>query len=241
MSKCGKKTIWHWAHTPTKHCDPWWKNETLWHRNWKNQYPADWQEIVHFDSCNGEKHIADIKTDTGQVIEFQNSPISSEELEQREAFYGDIIWVVNGEKFEKNFHILHKLPDSKSYLVEDVVFFPRRYNHQGKCFFRRSENPKNATMVILHGTHKIQDEIDKEYSGHHLYDWIRPRTVWYESSKKVYIDFGGELLWNLQKYDDRGLLCVQAVIKQRFIYETTGDIKSKQNAAGGFKTRFSEK
>jgi hypothetical protein len=76
------------------------------------------------------------------VIEFQNSLISSEELEQREAFYGDIIWVVTDEKFEKNFHILNQLPDPKSYLVEDVVFFPRRYNHQGKCFFGDLRIPK---------------------------------------------------------------------------------------------------
>jgi hypothetical protein len=37
------------------------------------------------------------------------------------------------------------------------------------------------------------------------------------------------------------LPCVQAVIKQRFIYETTGNIKSKKNAAEGVKKQFSEK
>ena len=50
---------------PTKgrrFCDPWWENETEWHRAWKDQFPADWQEIVHHAE-DGEKHIADVKTD----------------------------------------------------------------------------------------------------------------------------------------------------------------------------------
>lgn len=225
-SKCGKKVIWHWAHVSLKHCDSWWENETQWHRDWKNYYPDEWQEVIHFDPITGEKHIADVKTGAGIVIEFQNSPMSSEELGQREAFYQNIVWVINGEKFKKNFHILHGLPDPSSYLVEDVVFFPRKHDHQGELFYRRSENPGNPSMVEIHGTHEIQEEIDKEYRGHHLYDWVHPRTVWYESNAKVYMDFGDELLWNLQIYDDRGLPCVQAISKKRFLKETGSNVES---------------
>ncbi len=220
MSKCGGKIIWHWAHVAKKHCDPWWENETLWHREWKDKFPIEWQEVVHFDEASGEKHIADVKTSMGQVIEFQNSPISREELKQRETFYKNIAWVINGEKFKNNFHILHGLPDPKSHLLNDIVFFPRKHNHQGKLFFRKSENPGNSTMVEIHSINEIQDEIWTEYRGHHLYDWVNPRSVWYESNKKVYIDFGDEYLWNLQIYDNRGLPCVQAVSKTRFLSET---------------------
>jgi len=220
ISKCGKKVVWHWAHTSKKHCDLWWENETPWHREWKSQYPNDWQEIVQFDPVTGEKHIADIKTASGLVIEFQNSPLSSVELGLREKFYKNIVWVVNAEKFHKNFHILHGLPDPTSYLVEDVVFLPRKHYHRGKLFFKRSENPGNPTMVEVHSIHEIQEQIDLEYRGHHLYDWVRPRTVWLESGAKVYLDFGDELLWNLQIYDDRQLPCVQAVSKKRFLRNT---------------------
>lgn len=226
MSKCGKKVIWHWAHVSTKHCDSWWENETQWHRDWKNHYPEEWQEVVHFNSSNGERHVADVKTDTGLIMEFQNSPISSDELEQREAFYNNIVWVINAEKFKKNFHILHRLPQPESYLVEDVVFLPRKHHHKGQLFYRRSENPGNLSMVEMHSIREIQKEIDNEYMGHHLYDWVRPRTVWYESRAKVYMDFGDELLWNLQIYDDRGLPCVQAVSKLHFIGETRGNVES---------------
>ncbi|WDE05060.1 hypothetical protein SG34_027800 [Thalassomonas viridans] len=79
MSKCGTKVRWHWAHTHKGLCDPWWDNESQWHRDWKSYWANEYQEIVNFDDT-GEKHIADVKLPTGTVIEFQNSPMSQQEL-----------------------------------------------------------------------------------------------------------------------------------------------------------------
>ncbi|WP_298953190.1 competence protein CoiA family protein [uncultured Nonlabens sp.] len=87
VSKCGIKVIHHWAHKSLVHCDNWWENETEWHRKWKSHFPQECQEIVLFDSLTGEKHIADVKTKSGIVIEFQNSPMSHSELKSRESFY----------------------------------------------------------------------------------------------------------------------------------------------------------
>lgn len=73
IPKCGERRVWHWAHRGERHCDHWWEPETEWHVAWKNRFPAEWQEI----SCpaeNGEKHIADVKTPHGWVVEFQHSP-----------------------------------------------------------------------------------------------------------------------------------------------------------------------
>lgn len=95
IPKCGERRIPHWAHRGERHCDHWWEPETDWHRGWKNNFPDDWQEIFH-RAGNGEKHIADIKTAHGCVIEFQNSPIKPEERRAREAFYSPMVWVVNG-------------------------------------------------------------------------------------------------------------------------------------------------
>jgi hypothetical protein len=69
----------------------------VWHRAWKDQFPADWQEIVHLTG-DGERHIADVKTGDGWVIEFQHSHIKPEERRSREAFYSKLIWVVNGAR-----------------------------------------------------------------------------------------------------------------------------------------------
>lgn len=97
VAKCGDVRIWHWAHQRSRVCDHWWENETEWHRAWKGQFPIKCQEIVH-RAEDGEKHIADVKTDHGWVLEFQNSYIRPEERRSREAFYPKVLWVVNGAR-----------------------------------------------------------------------------------------------------------------------------------------------
>jgi competence protein CoiA len=78
-----------------RNCDPWWEPETEWHRGWKNQFPAHCQEIIR-KAEDGEKHIADVMTESGIVLEFQHSPLRREEREAREAFYQNMVWVVDG-------------------------------------------------------------------------------------------------------------------------------------------------
>lgn len=96
VAKCGSVRIHHWAHKSKIVCDYWWENETEWHRAWKNQFPADWQEFVQIAE-DGERHIADVKTERGRVIEFQHSYITSRERRSRDAFYrNNVIWVVDG-------------------------------------------------------------------------------------------------------------------------------------------------
>ncbi len=46
LPKCGLKRLHHWAHVSTVSCDRWWEPETEWHRNWKNKFPAEWQDIA---------------------------------------------------------------------------------------------------------------------------------------------------------------------------------------------------
>jgi competence protein CoiA len=86
IAKCGDHRVWHWAHRGVRVCDPWWEPETEWHRAWKNEFPADWQEAVHF-AQSGEKHVADVKTQSGMVLEFQHSFLKAEERAARESFY----------------------------------------------------------------------------------------------------------------------------------------------------------
>lgn len=101
IAKCGKVKIWHWSHKGKVICDPWWENETEWHRAWKNGFPKDWQEIIHQDK-NGEKHIADVKTTQDWVIEFQHSYLNPEERKSRNKFYGKIVWVVDGTRRKRD-------------------------------------------------------------------------------------------------------------------------------------------
>ncbi len=104
IAKCGSIKIWHWAHKSNSECDSFGEPETEWHRDWKNNFPEECQEVVIGN------HRADVKTEKGLVIEFQNSPISPEQIEEREKFYGygNMIWVLNGDKIAKNIDLREK-------------------------------------------------------------------------------------------------------------------------------------
>lgn len=101
IARCGDVRVHHWGHRSGSHCDPWKENETEWHRAWKNQFPIEWQEVFH-RAESGERHVADIKTDQGWVIEFQHSPIDPAERLFRDTFYRNIIWVVNGARRKRD-------------------------------------------------------------------------------------------------------------------------------------------
>jgi competence protein CoiA len=223
LAKCGKRVIWHWAHVSLRHCDSWWENETQWHREWKSLYPSDWREIVHFNDISGEKHIADVKTGNGVVLEFQNSPMTVDEMFSREDFYKNMIWIINGASFRKNFHILYRLPRPNADFVRDIVFLPQKHNHRGQLFYRKSECPDAPRCIEIHNVQDIRMEIDKEYVGHHVFDWVRPRSVWHEARMPVYIDFGENLLWRIDNQYQKNLNCVQAVSKDKFIVDTRNE------------------
>lgn len=102
VAKCGDIRVHHWAHRGRRICDHWWEPETEWHRNWKNNFDIGWHENIRFAE-DGEKHIADIRTPHELVIEFQHSAIKAEERAAREAFYGNMVWVVDGTRLKRDF------------------------------------------------------------------------------------------------------------------------------------------
>jgi competence protein CoiA len=241
VPKCGSKTIWHWAHAPKRSCDPWWENETPWHREWKSYFPETWRELVHEDPTTGEKHIADVKTATGRVIEFQNSPMPPHELRSRETFYGNMIWIVNGDKFRNNFYILDALPDPDAAFAQDIVFHPQTLEKPTYGFWRKSENPdyKPGGMVLVHtveepSQNETRRQIYEHYVGHHMFDWKRPRSVWFESKRPVFFHFAHEnLLLRLSSYPTYGsrvFRCVQFVAKQEVIESNGGVYHAREPA-----------
>lgn len=146
IAKCGEIKINHWAHKSKKNCDPWWENETAWHREWKNYFDVEWQESVHKDTNTGEIHIADVTTPHGWTIEIQHSPLDYKEREARNIFYQKIAWVVDGTRRKTDIDQLGHLltcgvklktrnptfavnPDNKNRLIaewhdnESLVFF----------------------------------------------------------------------------------------------------------------------
>lgn len=117
IAKCGEIKVNHWAHKGNRNCDPWWENETEWHRAWKGKFPKEWQEVIHIDQ-NGEKHIADVITNGGWVIEFQHSYLKPEERRTRNAFYPKLIWVVNGLRRPTDLTQFNKLIEESTVMCE---------------------------------------------------------------------------------------------------------------------------
>jgi hypothetical protein len=117
VARCGDVRVHHWAHRGGRHCDTWWENETEWHRNWKDKFPVNWQEVVH-PAENGECHIADVKTDQGWVLEFQHSKIHPDERKAREAFYQKLVWIVDGARRKRDkpqfFNALQPIAEASS-------------------------------------------------------------------------------------------------------------------------------
>ena len=103
IAKCGERKINHWAHKGNRTCDPWWEPETEWHRSWKNNYPIEWQEVFLPDGKTGEKHIADVRTSDNLVIEFQHSHIDPKERVNRERFYQNMVWIVDGTRLKRDY------------------------------------------------------------------------------------------------------------------------------------------
>ncbi len=230
VAKCGPRIMHHWAHAGRRNCDPWRENETPWHREWKNRYPAECRE-VSYTAPDGEVHRADIVTPTGIVVEVQHSAMTDAERLSREAFYKNLVWVIDGRSFRHNFDIYHLLPDPSSAVAQDLIWMKAARAAKGAArglFHRlsecRQEDPDvtraNVRGGWIHGLQDIEDEVNAAYRGHHQYDWVRPRRTWLDATCPVYIDFRDESLVRLETYDDYGLPCVRLVAKRKFLHDT---------------------
>ena len=90
IPKCGDVVRWHWAHI-SGDCDLWHEPETDWHIGWKKLVPDCQREVVI--DRGGIIHRADVVTARGVVVEFQHSYICTEDIQARESFYGNMVWL----------------------------------------------------------------------------------------------------------------------------------------------------
>ncbi|WP_227256201.1 competence protein [Pedobacter sp. MR2016-19] len=170
------------------------RKETVWHRDWKLAFPPSFREVAFYDAANSDTHRADIFTPSGYTIEFQNSPITPAELHSREAFYPNLIWVLNGKKF-KGFKILKHLPD-----VDDAKLKDYEFCHSDHLsMVRKAEvmqgipNPK-----ILNFYHQELQGV-KFTSNLYSFCWKQPHSVWYLATAKIIVDLGGHFLYELKQ------------------------------------------
>lgn len=197
--KQGEFKIWHFAHKSKNDCSMWFKPMTEWHKSWQMLFPNHNQEVIHICSKTNEKHIADIKTDNGVIIEFQHSSISSKEIKSREDFYGEkMIWVLDGNSFK----------------IEHYEF--KKYNHKYSVEYMLKKNNDvikkfNEQLSKPFGCHKdfIFEYLKK---GMEFYRYLQnmvlgnSRSKFFDISKRhIFIDFGSYLLY-LKNDNDKNFI-----------------------------------
>lgn len=235
VAKCGPKVMHHWAHAGRKNCDPWWENETEWHRAWKNLFPSQCREVSH-TAPTGEVHRADIKSPGGLYIEVQHSAMTDAERSSREEFYKNLVWIVDARKFASSFSLHHILPDPSLKWAQDLAWVrvsrpPSSHSANGMYFKfsliakDKAEWPE-GNMHEVFSLHHIMGQVEASYIGHHQYHWRRPYTTWLSATCPVYLDFGTERMMRLETYPVCNIPCVRLISKSRLI----ADLLSKTSA-----------
>lgn len=112
----GDVRVPHWAHVSRDVCDSWHESKGPWHIAWQNEFPEEWRECLIVK--DQDRHIADIRTKHGLVIEFQHSAMNRDEQEAREKFYGNMIWVVDGKRLKNDWARLEKNAKNKLWTIK---------------------------------------------------------------------------------------------------------------------------
>lgn len=216
IGKCGEIYIWHWQHVHNADCDLWKEGETEWHRAWKNKFPFDWQETIL--EKNGEKHIADIFTPHGIVIEFQNSTISSSTIAEREKFYEKMIWVINAQAFKDNLVTENK---SDGQLAE----IERRYSTQRSLLNKHNsfelQNIKKKQNVLTSEIQSREDTLKELESVTDLFNSYNKNAETF--AEQIIITWQGENL-----FVDSSLIEIisdDAIPSKKILFRLLGDLK----------------
>lgn len=155
-----------------------------------------------YNNKNEEKHIADIRTDSGLIVEFQNSSISSTTIQVRETFYENMIWLINSEIFKDNFSIQS--------LVKSKL---RENEHRFNSYFSYNKTTEDSLKDYDNKIRELNQDIKSAISEinwqqnkyddlkNYLAD-IEKSVVEILSSKYIYGglgDFKSELIMQLNK------------------------------------------
>lgn len=193
VAKCGEFKIHHWSHKGNRNCDPWWEPETEWHRSWKNNFPAEWQESHLIDEQRGERHIADIRTSDGFVIEFQHSFINPNERITREKFYKKMVWIVDGTRLKGDYPRFLKGRTDFRRTEHPRTFY---VNFPEECFSSGWVNSSVPVIFDFKGTEPLDDPNDLKNQLYFLLPKKDNRpTILVTLSRQDFIDttFAGEL------------------------------------------------
>jgi competence CoiA-like predicted nuclease len=200
IAHCGDFMVHHWKHKKLVECDDWYEGETEWHRDWKNKFPTQFQEIVKYDLNTNEKHIADIFHPTRQLtIEFQHSPISLQEITSRESFYEKMIWVIDVIPFKTNITFHKNIQDA----FFECIIMPWARDHDRIVNELRKQGKEDEADKFIdecQGDEYIE-KFEVRYKKHSkkedyfLMQWKYQHKRWNRTNCPLFFDIGDEYLY----------------------------------------------
>lgn len=176
--KNGNVRVQHFAHKTKCDCDDYDNDMSEWHLNWQKRFPLKNREVVlkldedenpFAEHCNKLKRRADVLC-YGYAIEFQNSPITQEEFEDRNYFYHllgkKVIWIFNMIDAVENCKIVYN--DEWHNRYGDGAKYSWCY--ASKTFIGYKSNDKD--VILIFQFREVQsDEPDKEQSYFERVTW----------------------------------------------------------------------
>lgn len=178
----------HFAHKNKTECDSWHYDMTEWHREWQNFFPKECQEVVI--QKDGIKHRADVLINN-TVIEFQHSPITAEEIAERNRFYAEcghkVVWVFDAEGKIKNKNAAVDTIDPISCAETDLCWKRPKREFSIKI-------PENVTIYLQYRTSILGAESsEKEFDVLLLLKQVDSKQIefyktidWAEKPNKVF-------------------------------------------------------
>lgn len=112
IQKRGQINVWHFAHKTLADCVSYYDGKSEWHRKMQELFPEKNREVYNNEFG---RHFYDVLTDKNRIIEFQHSPISVGEFEDRTECYRSHslannaeppVWVFDWP--DKTFYLAHR-------------------------------------------------------------------------------------------------------------------------------------
>jgi hypothetical protein len=206
IPKCGSIVSWHWAHKASD-CDHWGEPESQWHIDWKQQFPKEWQEVAM------GPHRADVATANG-VIEFQKSSISADDIQERERFYGKMIWVIWAADWCLTDHLRWHYKHSSSAMGNQKTNLFDLLDPATRLKRKEEESEARRLAWLRQGK-----------KPH--YQWSPPRKSWFAARKPMFLDFGGDHLERIRRFYINGppyYLACERILKEDLIKRWTAHL-----------------
>lgn len=131
--------------------------ETAWHAAWKAQYAKAFHErtIGH--------HRADVCLPDGTVIEIQHSKIAEADIEERERFYGKMVWLVDARNWD--------IGTRKRELLFTETYGENQYGRYAVDFLPLRHQATTLGSIVK-------------------FRWRRPSRTWRVAKKPLCLDLG---------------------------------------------------